>query len=148
MRRCAVFLRMFACIIPCSVPLLSFLFVRSTRVYSRNTLAFVLVQESLMFPTFKARNPNRSRHGPPHKIYIFGIELEESFTRVIITKELEVHQVSSSCLFSRSPIVCDFVLRGVNPTNLSKIAAHRSHLCYALLEGCLRVESGSQLQAW
>ena len=37
-------------------------------------------------------------------------------------------------------MVCDFVLQGVNPTNLSKIAAHRSQLCYALLEGCLRVE--------
>ena len=44
-----------------------------------------------------------------------------------------MHKVSSGCLFSRSPMVFDFVLQGANPANLSRIAAHRSQLCYALL---------------
>lgn len=79
---------------------LSFLFVRSTHVYSRNTLAFVLVQESLMSPIFKVQNPNHSRHGLLHKIYILGYLtggiLHEGHNHKRSWKCIKSHLVASS----------------------------------------------------
>ena len=67
-------------------------FIRAihTRVFSQHTG----VCTSLMFPTFKARSPNRSRHGPPHKICILGYLTEG------ILHEGHNHKKSWKCIKS------------------------------------------------